>query len=86
MTAAFWVDLLGWAGALLVVAAYALVSARRVHGDSRLYQLMNLAGGVLVLVNAAYHGALPSAFINVVWIAIALGALWRIGRLKGRAP
>ena len=43
----FLVDLLGWVGAVLLLAAYGLVSARRLEGDALAYQLPNLAGGLL---------------------------------------
>lgn len=74
----FWVDLIGWAGALAVLLAYALISARKLKGDSRAFQLLNLAGGVFLLINTVYFGALPSAFVNLVWIGIAVVALVRI--------
>jgi len=75
-----WVDVIGWIGAAAVLLAYALVSNNKVGGDSRLYQLLNLAGGAFLLVNTVYFGAFPSAFVNVVWIGIAIFALVRIGR------
>lgn len=76
----FWIDLIGWAGALAVLLAYALISAKRLKGDSRAFQLLNLAGGVFLLVNTLYFGAFPSAFVNLVWIAIAVVALVKIAR------
>ena len=42
------------------------------------YQALNLLGGVLVLVNSFYHGAMPSVAVNVFWIAIAIFALSRV--------
>ena len=42
------------------------------------YQMLNLAGGALVLVNSFYHGAMPSVAVNVFWIGIALFALSRV--------
>lgn len=37
-------DAIGWAGVLSCLFAYALISVRRVEGDSVLYQLLNIAG------------------------------------------
>ena len=71
------IDVLGWCGALIVLLAYALVSTRRVEGDSLRYQFLNVAGASLLLANTAYMGAYPSSFVNAVWIGIAIFALCR---------
>lgn len=71
------IDVLGWLGALVLLVAYALVSTRKVEGDSAGYQYMNLGGSVLLMVNAGFYGAYPSAFVNVVWLGIALFTLTR---------
>jgi hypothetical protein len=52
----------------------------RVTGQSVLYQGMNVVGAAGFIVNGWYHGALPSAALNVVWMAIGGIALWRIRR------
>jgi hypothetical protein len=74
----FLMDLLGWAGAFSVVLAYASVSFRKIRPDSLLYQLLNVVGGLFLALNTAYYHAYPSAFVNVVWISIALAALVRV--------
>ncbi len=71
------IDSAGWVGALLLLSAYALVSNRRLAGDSMYFQLLNLGGGVLLAINSGYHGALPSVAVNAVWIVIGLAALYR---------
>jgi hypothetical protein len=74
------IDVIGWAGALAVLLGYGLISSGKISGESRLYQFLNLAGGIFLLINTIYFGAFPSAFVNVVWIVIAIAALIRIGR------
>jgi hypothetical protein len=71
------VDLLGWFGAAVVVVAYGLVSAGRVGGRAVGYQLMNLGGSALLILNTAYHGALPSLAVNVIWAGVATMTLAR---------
>ncbi|HNS03371.1 MAG TPA: hypothetical protein PKM78_13450 [Anaerolineae bacterium] len=71
------IDIAGWIGAILLLLAYALVSSRRLAGDSVRFQLLNLGGGVLLAANSAYHGALPSVAVNALWIGIGLIALYR---------
>ena len=74
------VEVVGWAGMLLYVVAYTLVSSGRTRGTSQTYQLMNLAGAVGVATNAIYYGAYPSAVVNVIWFAIAATTLSRMER------
>ncbi len=71
-------EIAGWAGAALILLAYLLISTDRLTGRSPAYQWMNLFGAAGFTINGAWHGALPSASLNVVWMAIAAFALWRI--------
>jgi len=50
----------------------------RLTGQSVLYKGMNVVGAAGFIVNGWYHGAVPSAALNVVWMAIGGIALWRI--------
>ena len=71
------VDILGWAGTILYLVAYALVSMKKVEGDSILYQGMNIAAGTLLVINTLYLRAYPSAGLNVAWIGIGMVTLGR---------
>ena len=75
MTVETLVDLLGWVGAGCLLLAYWLVSSTRLRGRSWPYQMLNIAGAVLLSVNSAYHGAYPSVGLNAVWIAVGLMTL-----------
>ncbi|MGA9353903.1 MAG: hypothetical protein WBE44_17375 [Terriglobales bacterium] len=68
------IDLLGWVGALVLLGAYACVSFQRLRADGGLYQLLNGIGSLLLVVNTLYYRAFPSAFVNLVWICIAVAA------------
>ena len=57
----------------------------RVSGQSASYQWMNVVGASGFVVNGWWHGAIPSATLNVIWLAIGAVALWRIRRRR-RAP
>lgn len=69
------VELTGWAGALLVLAAYGLLTMKRVTPVSASYRWLNVAGSAGLVVNALWNGAFPAAFLNVVWLAVTLYAL-----------
>jgi hypothetical protein len=72
------VEIVGWAGALLILSAYLLLSMGRLTGQSALYQAMNVVGAAGFVVNGWWHRAVPSASLNVVWALIGGVALWRI--------
>ena len=71
-------DLAGWIGAFALLLAYASVSFRKLRPDAGLYQLLNAVGSLLLICNTVYYRAYPSAFVNVVWIAIAVVSWVRI--------
>lgn len=73
----------GWAGALLVLGAYVLVTTGRLDGRSVTFQWMNALGAAFFVVNTGWHGAIPSMVLNIIWSAIGLFALWRIMRARG---
>ncbi|MCK2220552.1 hypothetical protein MF672_043135 [Actinomadura sp. ATCC 31491] len=73
---------IGWAGAAVLLAAYALVSSGRITGDGLTYQLMNLFGAVGLMVNSAWSAAWPSAGLNLVWAAIGVTALVKLTRVR----
>jgi hypothetical protein len=76
------VEVVGWGGALLILGGYLLLSMGKVDGRSVLYQGMNVVGAAGFIVNGAWHGAVPSAALNVVWMLIGAIALWRIAAGK----
>ncbi len=71
-------NILGWIGAIALLVAYALISARRVEGDSTGYQLLNLVGSILLMLNTLYYEAYPSSFLNLFWMGVALYALRKV--------
>jgi hypothetical protein len=74
------IEIVGWAGAAMILVAYLLLSAGRLEARSVLYQGLNLAGAIAFVLNSGWNGAIPSAALNVVWAGIALFALVRIIR------
>lgn len=71
------IDILGWTGAVLYLAAYGLISAKKVEGDSWLYQGLNILAGIFLIINTFYLRAYPSTGLNIAWVGIALLTLGR---------
>jgi len=78
-------NLLGWAGAFLLLLAYALVSFKKLEADSETYQWLNITASILLLVNTLYYGAYPSSFVNAAWTIIAFFAILTIKRRYGKS-
>jgi hypothetical protein len=76
------VEIVGWAGAALILFAYLLLSAGRLTGQSLLYQGMNIVGAAGFVINGWWHGAIPSATLNILWLMIGLFASVRIMRKR----
>ncbi len=57
----------------------------RLTGQSALYQGMNVAGAAGFIVNGWWHGALPSAALNIIWMMIGTLALVRIFRRQSES-
>lgn len=75
------IHVLGWSGSVMVIAAYGLNSYQRLTSDSMPFLLLNLVGGVLLIIYSAYFSAFANTFINVVWVVIAVPAIIRkLGR------
>ena len=69
------IQIVGWMGTFLIVFAYFLVSSKRVNGNSKIYQAINLLGAIGVGINVFNQQAWPAFALQVVWGIIAITAL-----------
>lgn len=72
MTQEILIDTIGWIGSVLIVSAYALNISGKILHTSTYYLWANLVGSAFFIVNTLYHGAIPSAVVNIIWVCIAL--------------
>ncbi len=79
------VDIAGWAGAILILAGYGLLTAGKLTSRDASYQWMNVVGAVGFIINSAWHSAWPSAILNVIWVGIGVVALSRMAMGKKAA-
>ncbi|WP_423922089.1 CBU_0592 family membrane protein [Frigoribacterium sp. 2-23] len=77
-------EVLGWVGAIVILAGYALFSLGKI-ANGPLYQWTNLIGGVAVSINVSHHGAYPSMIVNTIWALIAATVLVRMYRKRHAA-
>jgi len=82
MNNAVWFDAVGWVGAAALLVAYAMVSHRKLEGDSSAYQLLNIGGSILLAANTIFYGSYPSTFVNLIWAGIAVFSIVTRKRLE----
>ena len=69
-------QVLALGGAILVLAAYFLLQRGRLVRTERLYNVMNLVGGILLTIVAVHDGRLGFILLEGLWAAFSVpGAL-----------
>jgi hypothetical protein len=83
MTTLFWHDWAGYIGVVLVLLAFLLLQAHKLHGNGFAYQLMNIFGALGVLLSLLFGSFNTSAFVmEVAWAAIGIYGVLRGLRLR----
>ena len=68
-------DYIGVLGSFLIAGAYLAVSRGWVAAERPAFQLLNLAGAVLILISLYFRPNLGAILIEVLWILIAVWSL-----------
>lgn len=71
----YFVEIIGWIGAVLIVGAYYLNISGKIKSTSAWYIVSNLLGGIFFTINTLVHHAYPSMIVNIIWVFIAIAAL-----------
>lgn len=68
-----WYDWVGFIGVALVLLAYFLLQAQRLHGNGLVYQSLNLLGSSCILLSLLL-GAFnwPAFLLELAWLLISL--------------
>jgi hypothetical protein len=66
------IESFGWYGAIVVLAAYALVSFSLITADGLIFQLLNLTGSFGLLSIAYYKKVYQSVVLNIIWSIIGI--------------
>ena len=70
-------NFLGWIGVLTILVAYALLNFGMIQSQSTLYQWLNIAGSILIIIETASKKDFQPMTLNIVWLLIAAIALFR---------
>ncbi|GLQ96550.1 CBU_0592 family membrane protein [Dyella mobilis] len=84
----YWHDWAGYIGVVLVLLAFLLLQAHKLHGNGLVFQLMNVFGAIGVMLSLLF-GAFNAAafFMQLAWLLIGVYGIGRGMRLRreGRA-
>lgn len=65
-------EIFGWAGVGLILSAYILVSFQYLLAGSFLYFLLNVTGGVSMMMYSYFKKSYQPLLLNFVWVTIAI--------------
>lgn len=65
-------EVIGWAAAVLLVGAYALVATRRLDARSTTYHVLNVIGAAGLVAYSIYKMAWPQLGLNLCWGAVGV--------------
>jgi len=74
------IDWIGFLGAMLLLAAYFLVSFKMIKAGGLIYILLNCAGAAIATVAAILLPYLPFVLLEGAWFLIAVVSLFRLKR------
>ena len=71
------IELIGWVGSILIIGSYFLNMQGKLDAKDTRYIWANLIGGACFIINTYFHAAYPSMAVNIIWVLIAISALFR---------
>ncbi|RAO77739.1 CBU_0592 family membrane protein [Dyella jiangningensis] len=82
-----WHDWAGYIGVVLVLLAFLLLQAHKLHGNGLVYQLMNVLGALGVILSLVFGVAMnwPAFLMQVAWIVIGVYGIVHSARARREA-
>lgn len=83
-----WHDWAGYIGVVLVLLAFLLLQARKLHGNGFVYQLMNVLGALGVALSLVFGSTSmnwPAFLMQVAWIVIGVYGIMHSARARREA-
>ena len=78
------IDLTGFVGAILLVAAFYMITSGRWSSRTQWYQVLNTVAGGLLAYYTWEKGAYFAAAINIIWMTVAIAGLMQIAKKTTR--
>jgi len=75
-------SIIGWIGMAIMILDYFLLSIKKLKSNSIQYNLLNIVGGLGLMVSSFYTKLWPVVALNVFWVAIAAFAIYKKTTIK----
>jgi hypothetical protein len=75
-------SIMGWLGMALLILAYFLLSTKKLKFNSIIYNILNILGGLGLIVTTIVTKSWPVVTLNVFWIGIAVYSIVKIRKTK----
>ena len=72
-----WFDLAGFAGVVIIVAAYLMLQLNRLPSTAPVYSLLNAVGAFLVMLSLVFDFNLAAFLMEAFWFLISVLGLLR---------
>lgn len=80
-----WHDWVGLAGVVIVLVAFLLLQAGKLHGTGFIYQLCNAVGAAAVVLSLFYNFNLSAFVVESAWVVISIYGMvrgWRARQIE----
>lgn len=75
---------IGWIGFIFCTTAYLLLNLKVLKFDGIVYQILNIIGGIGLVVSAVYFDDNPNIAANIIWVLIALYGVATYSRRRSK--
>lgn len=79
---AWFPDLVGLVGVILILIAYYLLQAEKYSASDSGYLKLNVIGSALLLFSLCYNWNLSSVIIEIIWLVISVWGIFRSNRQR----
>ena len=80
-----WHDIIGTAGAAMILVSYFLLQMERLSGTDLAYSVVNGLGAALILISLSFDFNLSAFIVEAFWLAISLLGIVRYFHSKDAA-
>ncbi|RQP16666.1 MAG: hypothetical protein EAS52_11115 [Parapedobacter sp.] len=78
------VTIIGWVGFIFCTTAYLLLNFKVLRFDGTRYQVLNVIGGLGLVISAFYFDDAPNLAANGLWVLIGLFGVFRYSKRLSR--
>lgn len=73
---------IGWLGSISYIIAYFLLVRGIISAEKKTYHLLNMLGGICLIINAAGLKDFPNIVVNAMWAVMASYMILKLSNKK----